>query len=64
MPDNENQGTSNETARAGRGLALGLIFGTALGLALWFVTDIPVFFPVFAGAGICIGLVIDAREKA
>ena len=64
MPENGDGRSSKEVTDAGRGLALGLIFGTALGLVLWLATERIVFFPVFVGAGISIGLAIDAaRDK-
>lgn len=64
MSGNNKDASSNEGAYAGRGLALGLLFGAALGLVMWLVTDSFVFFPVFLGAGLAIGLALDdARAK-
>lgn len=58
MPDN-NEPSSKREARAGRGLLLGMIFGAALGVVLWLATDTFVFFPVFVGAGLSVGLALD-----
>jgi hypothetical protein len=64
MPENGNGRSSREATETGRGLALGLIFGVALGLVLWSATDVIAFFPIFVGAGISIGLAIGAaRDK-
>ena len=60
----DNKQSSKETAYTGRGLSLGLVFGTSLGIILWLATDNIVFFPVFVGAGISIGLSIGSmRDK-
>jgi F0F1-type ATP synthase assembly protein I len=64
MPENGNGRSSKEATDTGRGLALSLISGTALGLVMWLVTDTIAFFPIFVGAGISIGLAIGvARDK-
>ena len=62
MPDN-NEPSSKRQARAGRGLLIGLIFGAALGVVLWMATDTVVFFPVFVGAGLSIGLALDNAQS-
>ncbi|HSG18633.1 MAG TPA: hypothetical protein VLE70_20225 [Anaerolineae bacterium] len=62
MAEDGNGRSSKEVTDTGRGLALGLIFGTALGLVLWMATDSIVFFPVFVGAGISLGLAIGAAR--
>ena len=64
MPENGDGRSSKEVTNAGRGLALGLIFGTALDLVLWLATDRIVFFPVFVGAGVSLGLTIGTARMA
>ncbi|MFN2223271.1 MAG: hypothetical protein PVH65_04945 [Chloroflexota bacterium] len=62
MPGN-NEPSPKKGAQAGRGLVLGLLFGAALGVVLWLVTDTFVFFPVFVGAGLSIGLALDNAQS-
>jgi hypothetical protein len=63
MADNNEPPTKNGP-QAGRGLVAGFVFGVALGIVLWMATDTFVFFPVFFGAGLSIGLALDnARSR-
>lgn len=60
---NEKQ-TPKETNYSSLGTSLGLLFGVALGLVIWLTTDTFVFFPVFIGAGLTVGLAAGAeRDK-
>jgi hypothetical protein len=60
---NNNEPSPTKGARAGRWLAIGLLIGAALGVVLWLTTDTFVFFPVFAGAGLSIGLALDNAQS-
>ena len=62
MSDNKNSPSGNETNYTGLGVGLGLLFGTALGVVLWMATDSIVFFPVFVGAGLSIGVALGAAR--
>jgi hypothetical protein len=59
MMADSNEPSTKKGAKAGQGLAIGLLFGVALGVILWIATDTFVFFPVFVGAGLSIGLALD-----
>lgn len=59
----DNQ-TQQEPSYSSMGTSLGVVFGGALGLVIWLTTDTFVFFPVFIGAGLTIGLAVGAeRDK-
>lgn len=42
------------------GISLGLLFGAAMGITLWLLTEQFVFFPVFVGSGLTVGVAIGA----
>lgn len=42
------------------GVSLGLLFGAALGIIIWIVADQFIFFPIFVGAGLSIGVAVGA----
>lgn len=45
-------------------MAAGMVIGVATGLAIWLATELFVFFPVFIGIGLVLGLVFqDAAER-
>lgn len=45
-------------------MAAGMVIGAIIGAAFWLTTDTFVFFPVFIGVGLVLGLVFkDAMEK-
>jgi hypothetical protein len=62
MAEDKNGRSDKETNNTGLGIALGMLFGAALGVVLWLATDTFVFFPVFVGAGLSIGLAIGAAR--
>lgn len=64
MSEDGDNRSSKETNHTGLGIGLGLLFGTALGVVLWLATDSFVFFPVFVGAGLSIGVALGvARDQ-
>ena len=64
MSENKNKQSVEETNFSALGVSLGMLFGAALGLVIWIATDTFVFFPVFIGAGLTVGLAIGAgRDK-
>jgi hypothetical protein len=62
MSEDKNGRPEEETNYTGLGVGLGLLFGTALGLILWQATDSVVFFPVFVGAGLSIGVALGVTR--
>lgn len=45
-------------------MAAGMTIGALTGLAIWLTTDLFVYFPVFIGIGLVLGLVFkEANEK-
>ncbi|MCB8922775.1 MAG: hypothetical protein H6662_14400 [Ardenticatenaceae bacterium] len=56
QPTEQNKNTS-------LGMTLGMLFGAAIGVVIWLTTDTFVFFPVFIGAGLSVGLAIDEAAK-
>ena len=60
MSENKNKQSAEETNFSALGVSLGMLFGAALGLVIWIATDTFVFFPVFIGAGLTVGLAIGA----
>lgn len=62
MSEDKNGQSDKETSSTGLGLSLGLLFGAALGVVLWLATDTFVFFPVFVGAGLSIGVALGAAR--
>ena len=59
MTDQNKEPSLRKSTQASLGLALGMLFGAALGVVLWLATDTFVFFPVIIGAGLSIGLALD-----
>ena len=39
-----------------------MLFGAALGVVIWLITDTFVFFPVFIGAGLSAGMAVGAAK--
>ena len=62
MSGDKNGQPGNKTSYTGLGVSLGLLFGAALGVVLWLATDSFVFFPVFVGAGLSIGVALGAAR--
>ena len=48
-------------------MAAGMVIGVIAGFAIWMTTDLFVFFPVFIGIGVVLGMVFkeanDRRDK-
>jgi len=59
MTDQDKEPSPHKDTQAGLGMAMGMLFGAALGVVLWVATANLVFFPIFVGAGLSIGLAID-----
>ncbi len=55
----------NQLPRSGvLSMAAGMTIGALTGLAIWLTTDLFVYFPVFIGIGLVLGLVFkEANEK-
>jgi hypothetical protein len=62
MSEDKNDRPDKETNNTGMGIGIGMLFGVALGIVLWQATDNFVFFPVFLGAGMSIGLALGATR--
>ena len=58
----KNKQSSEETNYTGLGMSLGMLFGAALGLVIWLTTDTFVFFRVFIGAGMSVGLAVGTER--
>ena len=53
--------TTNKSSAIG--LSAGLAAGAGLGVTLWLATGQFIFFPIFVGAGISVGVAIDAAKN-
>ena len=42
------------------GISLGLLLGAAVGITLWLLTEQFVFFPIFVGSGLTVGVAVGA----
>ena len=62
MSEDKNKEPSSEMSYTGRGITMGMLFGAALGLVIWLTSGIFVFFPVFVGAGLTIGIAIGMEQ--
>jgi hypothetical protein len=62
MAEDNNGGSNKDVNYTGLGVGLGMLFGASLGLIIWLATDSFVFFPVFVGAGLSIGLAVGASR--
>lgn len=45
------------------GIAFGLIFGPAVGVALMAATDNPAWLAIMIGMGLCLGAVYEGRKR-
>ncbi len=50
--------------RLALGMSLGMLVGAALGIALWIITDEFVYWVVFVGAGMSVGIAIGSGLAA
>ncbi len=53
----------DEKKREANGLALGLIFGPAVGVALMAATDNPAWLAIGIGVGLILGAAFEGRKK-
>jgi hypothetical protein len=58
MSKNKNKQPSTENHYTSLGVTFGLLIGASAGIVIWLVADAFVFFPVFVGAGLSIGIAV------
>jgi hypothetical protein len=62
MSEYGNKETGEEKVGTNRGTSWGFSLGAALGIVLWITTGNFIFFPIFVGAGLSIGLATGAER--
>jgi F0F1-type ATP synthase assembly protein I len=68
MSADKSPSSHNKSKYLALGMSLGLLFGALLGVLVWISTDEFVFFTIFTGGGmtvgLSIGLALDEKQES